>query len=69
MLKNLFHHKNTNTIYKGTAKSASPVRECRALPTQAEANYIDRQEAKIRELERKAETDIMVRFYLYGRNH
>ena len=66
MLKNLFFHKNNKNIYKGSKSSASPIREAHALPTEAQAKSIERHEAMIRQLERKAKSDIMTRFYMYG---
>lgn len=67
MFKNLFFHKNNNNIYEGTKESASPIREAHTLPTQNDARSIDRQKAKIKQLEREAKNNRSIRFYMYGK--
>lgn len=66
MFKKLFFHKYNNNVYQGNKESASPIRETHALPTQAQARSIDRQESQIRRLEREAETNASLRFYMKG---
>ena len=65
-MKKLFFNKNNRNIYKGTKESASPIKEAYTLPTTQEARSIDREEYQIKQLEKKAKTDIMTRFYMYS---
>lgn len=62
----LFHHKKQNTIYKGDKTSASPCRDTKPNITNAEARKIDNQEQQIKQLEKQAKNDIMLRFYMKG---
>ena len=66
MFKNLFVKTSSRTIYRGTKESASVEREMYSLPTEREARIIDKQEAEIRNLEKEAKNDMMLRFYMYG---
>lgn len=52
-MNNYFYNANNRYIYSGDRTSASPIREARRLVTEAEAKAIDRQEARIRQLERE----------------
>ena len=52
-MNNCFYNANNRYIYSGNKESASPIREARRLCTEAEAKAIDRQEARIRQLERE----------------
>lgn len=62
----LFHHKKQNTIYKGTKESASPFRDTKPNVTFAEARAIDLQDRQIRDLEKQAQKNAMLRFYMKG---
>ena len=65
-MKALFFKTSSRTIYRGNKETASPIREAYALPTEAEAKQIDREDAKIRQLEKEAKNDSTLRFYMYG---
>lgn len=52
-MNNYFYNPNNRYVYVGNKESASPIREARRLVTEAEARAIDRQEARIRQLERE----------------
>lgn len=66
MFKHLFFNSSNRTIYKGDKTAASPVEACRPLITDEEARLIDRQEARIRQLEQEAKNNASLRFYMYG---
>lgn len=61
---NLFTTKHH--INKGTKSSGTPIKTIPAPVSNNIAKSIDRQDALIRDLERQAKTDIMLRFYIKG---
>ena len=61
---NLFTTKHH--INKGTKASGTPVKAIPAPASNNIAKSIDRQEAMIRDLEKRAKIDIMLRFYTKG---
>lgn len=51
-MKDLYFNPNNRTIYANYGNSGSPIREASRACTEAEAKVIDRQEKRIKELER-----------------
>ena len=51
-MKDLYFNSNNRTIYANYGGSGSPIREASRACTEAEAKAIDRQEKRIKELER-----------------